>query len=209
VDISFGANAPIGDDGRLFVSISSHYFNRDERVVTDWSRQFSDPDDLAVFLHICSQTRTSPEIVFSYRRQGMPWFDIGARVGVPVDAWFVPVTGDPGPPYGQAYGYWRHHQQDPRYRVRLSDHQCRDLIAIRMAHDYYHVTPQVAMDWRRQGHDVSNMMNREYRSRHGNGHDHDRDNDHRGSGNQYDRGDDHDHDHGPGHGHGHDKGNNR
>jgi len=196
VDVAFGASTPIGDDGRLFVSISSHYFNRDVRVVNDWGRRFSDPDDLAVFLHICSHTRTSPEMVFSYRRQGMAWFDIGLRVGVPIDTWFVPVNYDPGPPYGKAYGYWRKHQHNPSYRMRISDRQARDLIAVRMAHDYYRVPPRVAMDWRRDGRDVSYMMNREYRHRHGHkgrgGHDRDR----------YD----HDDDHGRGHGSkGHDK----
>ncbi|HEX4825338.1 MAG TPA: hypothetical protein VFV19_13620 [Candidatus Polarisedimenticolaceae bacterium] len=197
VDIAFGAAAPIGDNGQLFVSISSNYFNREPHVVADWSQRFTDPDDLSVFLHICSHTRVSPEMVYSYRRQGMPWFDVGMRVGVPVDTWFVPVQGDPGPPYGKAYGYWRQHQRDPRYVMHISDHQCRDLVAVRMAHDYYHVTPQVAMDWRREGRDTREMMNREYRSRHhGEGdHGHDRadDNDH------------HDHGHGHGNGHGHDK----
>ena len=196
VDVSFGAAAPIGDNGQLFISISSNYFNREPRVVADWSQRFSDPDDLAVFLHICAHSRVSPEMVFSYRRQGMPWFDIGMRVGVPVDTWFVPVQGDPGPPYGKAYGYWRQHQRDPRYVMRVSDRQCRDLIAVRMAHDYYHVAPQVAMDWRREGRDTRDMMNREYRNRHQGGGDH----------GHHDRGDyddDHGHGHGNGNGHGH------
>lgn len=167
VDISFGASAPLGDDGRLFFSISSHYFDRDPRVVDDWGRRIPDPDDLAVFLHICSHSRTSPDVVFSYRKQGLSWFDIGVRVGVPVDTWYVAVPTDPGPPYGKAYGYWRKHQRDPHYAVRLTDRQCRDLVAVRMAHDYYGVSPQVAMDWRRSGASVDTIMSREYRQRHG------------------------------------------
>jgi hypothetical protein len=168
LDVAFSASTPIGDDGRLFVSISSQYFDRDVRVVDNWGRRFSDPDDLAVFLHICSHTRTSPEIIFSYRKQGMTWFDIGMRLNVPVDTWFVPVKGDPGPPYGKAYGYWRKHKSD-RSPFKLNDRQCRDLIAVRMASSYYRVPVQTAMDWRRHGTDVSDIMNREYRTRHGKG----------------------------------------
>jgi len=166
VDVSFGGNFPVGDDGNLFFSISSRYFGRPMPVVDSWGSRFQNPDDLAVFLHICSQTRTSPEVVFSYRKQGMSWFNVGLRVGVPVDTWYVPVAVEPGPPYGKAYGYWRKHKKDPHYAVKLSDRQCRDLVAVRMAHDYYGVSPQVAMDWRRDGTKVNVIMTREYRTRH-------------------------------------------
>ena len=33
VDIAFGARVPIGDDGSLFVNISSRYFERDPSVI--------------------------------------------------------------------------------------------------------------------------------------------------------------------------------
>jgi hypothetical protein len=169
-DISFGVNAPLGNDGNLFFSISSRYFDRDAHAVNDWGRRFPNPDDLAVFLHICSQSRQSPEVVFTYRRQGLSWCDVGVRVGVPVDAWYVPVARDPGPPYGKAYGYYRKHERDPRYAVRLSDRQVRDLVAVRMAHEYYGVAPEIAMDWRRGGANVQAIMTREYRERHGDKH---------------------------------------
>jgi hypothetical protein len=166
VDISFGMNAPIGDDGNLFFSISSRYFDRQPQVVQDWGRQFPNPDDLAVFLHICSHSRLSPQIVYSYRRQGLPWYDVGVRAGLPVSVWYVPVERDPGPPYGKAYGYWRKHERNPNYNVRLNDRQARDLVAVRMAHEYYGVAPEVAMDWRRGGSNVQTIMTREYHTRH-------------------------------------------
>jgi hypothetical protein len=171
VDISFGMHAPIGDDGNLFFSISSRYFDRDARVVDDWGRRFPNPDDLAVFLHICAQSHMAPEAIFRYRSQGMPWYDVGVHAGVPVDMWYVPVERDPGPPYGKAYGYWHKHERDPHYNVRLNDKQCRDLVAVRMAHEYYGVAPETAMDWRRNGESVRTIMTREYRTRH---HDDDR-----------------------------------
>ena len=169
VDISFGMNAPIGDDGNLFFSISSRYFDRQPQVVNDWGRQFPNPDDLAVFLHVCSHSRLAPEVVYSYRRQGLSWYDVGVRSGLPVAVWYVPVARDPGPPYGKAYGYWRKHERNPRYNVRLTDRQARDLVAVRMAHEYYQVSPEVAMNWRRGGDNVRTIMTREYRGRHRDG----------------------------------------
>jgi hypothetical protein len=166
VDINLGVNAPVGNDGHLFLSISSRYFDRQPRVVEDWGRRFQNPDDLAVFLQICSQSHQSPEVVFNYRHQGMSWYDVGVRVGVPVDAWYVPVAAAPGPPYARPYKRYDRYTHDQNYNVRLSDREMRDLVAVRMAHEYYGVAPEVAMNWRRDGSNVQVMMTREYRQRH-------------------------------------------
>ncbi len=175
VDISFGVNAPVGDDGNLFFSISSRYFDRQPEVVENWGRRYPNPDDLAVFLQICAQSRVSPQLVFNYRNQGLSWYDVGVRVGLPVEVWYVPVQVDPGWPYAKPYKHYKKHKHDPRYVVRLSDRQVRDLVAVRMAHEYYGVAPEVAMNWRRGGSSVEVIMTREYHTRHydryENGHD--------------------------------------
>jgi hypothetical protein len=184
-DVSFGVNAPVGDDGHLFFSISSRYFDRDPGVVEDWGRRFHNPDDLAVFLHICAHSSMAPDVVFRYRQRGLSWYDVGARAGVPVEVWYVG-------PYAQPYGQAKKHHHGSRKSVWLSDGECRDRVAVRMAHDYYGVSPEVAMDWRRDGNDVRVIMNREYRSRHDHGHRGDNGDKHRNE---------HDHDHGRKHDH--------
>jgi hypothetical protein len=170
VDVSFGVNAPVGNDGNLFFSISSHYFDRQPQVVQNWGRRYPNPDDLAVFLQICAQSRQSPEIVFNYRNQGLSWYDVGLRVGLPVEVWYVPVRAEPAWPYAKPYKHYKKHKHDRDYVVRLSDRQVRDLVAVRMAHEYYGVAPEVAMDWRRGGSNVEVIMTREYHARHGNKH---------------------------------------
>jgi hypothetical protein len=168
VDIAFGAKVPLGDDGSLFFNISSRYFERDPSVIQTWGRRFESPDDLAVFFWITERSHKSADFVFALRRQGLGWFEIGNRCGVPVDAWYVKVpVEDPGPPYGKAYGHWKKHQNNPEHRVKLNDRQARDLVAVRMCHEYYRVPAQTAMDWRRSGEDVRLIMTREYRERHG------------------------------------------
>lgn len=203
VDISFGANVPVGDDGNLFFSISSRYFDRDPVVINTWARRYPNPDDLAVSLFIAQRSGKAPDFIFSLRQRGLSWYDVGTRCGVPVDAWYVPVASErPGPPYGNAYGYWKHHQRDPHYVVRLSDIDARNLVAVRMVHEYYGVSPEVAMEWRRGGDNLRTIMSREYRNRHGKhgpegarGHDRD---------DRHDDDNGHGHGHGNGHGHGHD-----
>jgi hypothetical protein len=87
--------------------------------------------------------------------------------GVPADVWFVPVER-PGPPYGKAYGYWRKHGRDTR-AYRIDDRSCRDLVAVRMMHDYYGIPAERAMDLRRDGRRIDSLVGDEYRTRHGNG----------------------------------------
>ena len=197
VDVDLGASFPVGDNGRLFFDISSRYFDFQPAVVEHWGVRYTNPDDLAVSLFIARQSGRSPDVIFALRRQGLSWWDVGLRTGVPVDAWFVPVQRDPGPPYGKAYGYWRKHRENPKYMVVLGDVDARNLVAARMAHEYYGVPMDDAMRWRSSGRNVRDMMVREYDVRHGRGggdrdqgdrrdkHDRGRGNDKHGRGNSH------------------------
>lgn len=196
VDIDFGAAVPVGDDGALFLSISSRHFGHDRAQVEDWSRRmYPDPDDLAVALFLSRRCDRDPSFAFSLRREGLGWFEIANRCGVPVDAFFVPLERDPGPPYGKAYGHWRKHRQDRRHVIVLDDDDVRRLVSARMLHEYYGVPIETAMAWRASGRDVREVAAHRYRERHGGG----RGKDHGGAPGK-------DKDHGKDHGKGKDKG---
>ena len=90
-------------------------------------------------------------------------------MGVPVGAWFVPVQGDPGPPYGKAYGHWKKHKRNPKAAVVLVDADIRNLVAVRVIHEYYGVPVKAAMEWRASGRDLRNLVSDEYHRRHGKG----------------------------------------
>jgi len=170
VDVSFGGDVAIGDDANLFFSISSRHYDRDPRVVEDWGRRyFHDPDDLAVAMFLGGHCDNGPEYFFQLRQQGLGWFEISNRCRVPADVYFLPVTHDPGPPYGNAYGHWKKHKKDPKHAVVLNDDDIRRLVAVRMAHEYYRVPVDVAMQWCSSGYDIRRVMNGEYRQRHSGG----------------------------------------
>jgi hypothetical protein len=167
LDVDFGASVRLGDDTDVFFAVSSRYFDRDRQVVESWGRRYQDPDDLAVALFLSKRSGRSPDFIFSLRRQGLGWWEIGVRVGVPVDAWFLPVTRDPGPPYGKAYGYWKKHRKNPKARIVLTDADVRNLVAVRMVHEYYGVPVEVAFERRASGGNVRVLLSAEYRHRHG------------------------------------------
>ena len=89
------------------------------------------------------------------------------RLGLPVDVWFVEVHHDPGPPYGKAYGHWKRHNRNKNQPMVLSDTDIRNLTAVRMIHEYFGVSVEVAMDWRSSGRDLDTIMAGEYHKRHG------------------------------------------
>jgi hypothetical protein len=166
-DVDFGANVQVGDDSNLFFSISSRYFGRDQRDVEDWGRRYyPDPDDLAVALFLSRHCDNGPEFAFNLRQQGMGWFEISNRCRVPVEVYFLPIDRDPGPPYGRAYGHWKKYRHDHKYVMVLDDADIRNLVAVRMAHEYYGVPIDVAMRWRSSGRDIRSLMAGEYRERH-------------------------------------------
>jgi hypothetical protein len=165
-DVDFGANVRIDDDTDLYFAISSRYFDRDRDVIEHWGRRYEHPDDLAVALFIARHSGISLTSIFAMRREGRTWWEIGVRVGVPHDVWFVPVPRDPGPPYGHAYGYWKKHKRDPRADYILADADVRNLVAVRVMHDYYGVDVGLAMDLRSDGRDLRALVTDEYRGRH-------------------------------------------
>ncbi len=168
VDVNFGANVHAGDDARLFVSITSRYFDREPRDVEGWQeRCYPDPDDLAVALFLSANGDMDPDAIFALRKQGLGWFEVSQRCHVPVVAFFPAVARDPGPPYGKAYGHWRKYRRDHRHVMKLNDEEIRHLVGAQVIRDYYGVPLETAMKWRSSGRDVRSVMVREYRSRHG------------------------------------------
>ena len=168
VDVQFGAAVNVNDNTSLFFGVSSRYFNREPRVVEDWGRRVPDPDDLSVLMFLSSRSGRSPDAVFALRRGGLSWWDVSLRLGVPADVWFVPVRRDPGPPYGNAYGHWKKHGRDGR-AYRVDDRTARDLVAVRVIHEYYGIPADRAMEMRRSGRRIDSLVCDEYRTRHGKG----------------------------------------
>jgi len=166
MDVDFGASAALGSDTDLFFRISSRYFDRDRPAIDTWGRHFTDSDDVAVFFFLARHSGKSPDAIHALRRSGISWFEVGLRVGVPVDAWFVPVESDPGPPFGKAYGRYKKHKKQHTKKFSLSDAECRNLVSVRILHEYYSIPAQAAFELRASGRDVRTLLCNEYEERH-------------------------------------------
>lgn len=191
-DVRFGAAVNVNDDTSLFLGVSSRYFEREPEVLEGWSRRVTDPDDLSVLFFLATHSRRSLDSVYALRRTGLSWWDVSVRLGVPAEVWFVPVADRPGPPYGKAYGHRKKHGHGHDHgrdcrRCRIDDRTARDLVAVRVLHEYYGVPVEYAMDARRDRRPIDTLVCDEYRSRH------DRQRGKHGHRHDGDDGDDHDH----------------
>ena len=146
---------------RLFFSISSQYFHRDRQNVATGAGD-SGILTISPSSSISSSGRSPARAGLRASHARMSWYEVGMRCGVPFNAWYVTYNGRPSGRYSRPYGYYDRNRQDPQFAARLSDREIRDLVAVRMAHEYYGVTPQTAMDWRRNGSNVQVIMTREY-----------------------------------------------
>jgi hypothetical protein len=170
LDIDLGATVRIGDNTDLYVAISSRYFDEDRRAVERLGVNFDNPDDLAVCLFIARHSGRSGEQIYFLRRGGLSWWEISVRLDLRPDIWFVAVDHDPGPPYGKAYGYRNKHKKNRSPAWRLTDGEIRDLLAVRMIHEYYGMPVESAMEIRSSGRNLSLLMTEEYARRHGKSH---------------------------------------
>jgi len=169
IDFAVSANIPIDDDTNLFFAINSRYFDHDHARVVDLGARYRNPDDLSVVLFLSRHSGRNTAEIVALRSKGLSWWEVGLRLGVPADAYFVRVDRDPGPPYGNAYGHWKKHRHNAR-AFALSDVEVRDLVAVRMIHEYYGVPVEVAMSRRAAGGDLRALLTAEYHERHGKGH---------------------------------------
>jgi hypothetical protein len=167
LDIDLGSKVKLGDDVDVYLGISSHYFGHDRVTVNRYAALYRQPEDLAVALFLSKRSGRSPDQIRTLHQRGLSWFEISLQLGLPVDIWFIEIDRDPGPPYGKAYGHWKKHRKNKHHRFVLSDVEVRNLVSVRMVHEYYGVPVATAMTWSASGRGLTSIVSDEYHRRHG------------------------------------------
>ncbi len=93
--------------------------------------------DLPVALFVSRESGRPLEAIVNQRALGLSWSSILKRHNVPTDVLFAGIDRDPGPPYGQAWGYWKKHPTT----TALSDSDVRGLVQVRLGSRWARVTP--------------------------------------------------------------------
>ncbi len=130
----------------------SGYYGIPEPEVVYYQDRLHSWQDAATLFFLSRLTGCYPRVILGWRLGGMPWVSIVARLGVPYNVFYVPYGpyGDyfmnhDGPPYGNAWGYWR---RGPRGRfLVLNDQAIRNRVSLIMTSQYYHIPVQQEAGW--------------------------------------------------------------
>lgn len=125
------------DEGILpfYYGVSNYYEAPKDEVLAVQSRLA--PEEVPVAFHIATRAGVSPIEVAEARAAGHGWVEVGQRYGVGPAAFHVPMERAPGPPYGNAWGYYRNKPQHEWNTIRLTDREVIDLVNLRFLSEHY------------------------------------------------------------------------
>ncbi len=143
-DVDLGISV---SDGRLrgFYLALGDYYRVPPRQVVEFRERYRCPEeDLPVVYFLAARAHVEPAAIISLRMSKMSWLDISFRYGLTPDIFFVPLTVQRvGPPYGNAYGYYRKYGPARDWkRIVLSDREVVDLVNLRFMSEHYRMSPE-------------------------------------------------------------------
>lgn len=143
-------------DGKLqsfYLAVGDYYGvpQRDMMLVRERYRLRD--EELPVAFFLAARARINASVVLDLRVGGMSWLDIAFRYGLTPEIFYVPVTVERiGPPYGNAYGYFKKYRANREWkRVVLSDQEVVDLVNLRFVSEYHRIPPETVMELRGRG----------------------------------------------------------
>lgn len=136
VGASFG---PEGLDA-FYLSVGEHYGVPVSRVAHVGT--YVPAYEVPVVYSVAHHAHVEPAVVLDLRRAGRSWMDITLHFGLSPEIYYVPLAVDPGPPYGNAYGYYKKRPRARWKTIRLADDDVVNLVNLRFLADRHHVKPE-------------------------------------------------------------------
>lgn len=148
--VSTGISIADGQLKSFYLAIGDYYRVPESRVVYVKEHYRVHDDELPVVFFLASRARVDPQVIIDLRiRRRMSWLDITFYYGLTPEIYYVPVKRV-GPPYGNAYGYYKKHGHDYK-KVVLADDDVVNLVNLRFVSEYHGVAAEMVMDRRGKG----------------------------------------------------------
>ncbi len=166
-DVAVGMN--VSDDSRIFLNLANQTWLPGPSAGAVVLRDLPYPeDDFPVLAFVAYHTRTSPTVILNLRREGYHWADIFFRQNVNPSVLFVGIDRDPGPPYGNAWGYWKkRYRPGAKVRYRFSDRDVIGLVKVQTAARHFGTSPVRIIEEQRRGKRVEAFAANRWREKHG------------------------------------------
>jgi hypothetical protein len=132
------------------LSIGDYYRVPEREVVVVHERGIPE-DELPVVFFLSQRAHVRPELIVDMRLRGMSWMDITLHYGMRPDIYYVPVKAvRHGPPYGHAYGYYKHKKHEWK-DMRFSDEDIVNQVNTKFISEHHGYAPEKVMRSRSEG----------------------------------------------------------
>jgi len=140
-------------DGRLrsfYLTIGDYYGVQPRQVVEIRERYRCPDDELPVVFFLATRARVESTAIISLRLKKMSWLNIAFHFRLTPDIFFVPLAPERiGPPYGNAYGYYRKYGPAGNWKkIVLTDREVVDLVNLRFMSEHHRMTPEAVIAMR-------------------------------------------------------------
>jgi len=149
-EVQIGVTADNGGIKEFYLAIGEQYRAPEKEIIVVRDRGIPD-DDIPVVYFIARKANVVPQVIIDMRLGGMSWMDISLHYGLTAAIYYVDIKGQPGPPYGKAYGYYRNKPRKEWREIRLADSDIVNLVNLRFISDRYGYSPDEIIKMRSQG----------------------------------------------------------
>lgn len=124
-----------------FVQGAIQQFGQSPQVAAALKAAGIKEEELPLLLTVAQQSKKTPEEIAKMRQSGRSWNDIMTTTKVSPETIYAPATGPVGPPYGNAYGYFRNRPQKDWKNIKLTDEEAVGLANVKYLSQRHQVPP--------------------------------------------------------------------
>lgn len=150
--VDVGASIVDGNIRNFYLAIGEYYRVPEREVIVIRERHIPH-HEVPVVLYIAQRAHVEPGVIVDLRLKGNSWMDITLRFGLGPDIYYVPMREVYGPPYGNAYGYYKHKPKKQWKSIRLDDDEVVNLVNLRFISERYKYAPDAVARMRSGGKD--------------------------------------------------------
>lgn len=143
-----------GSEGITGFNLSvGNYYRVPEREVLIVRDRGIHQEELPVVFFLAQRAHVAPGAIVDLRLRGMNWMDITLHFGLQPDIYYVPVrvVDQQGPPYGNAYGYYKKHPKREWKKMRFKDDEIVNQVNLKFISEHYGYDPAQVMKHRSEG----------------------------------------------------------
>lgn len=138
------------------LAIGEHYQVPEKEIIVIREKNVPD-EELPVVFFLARKGGVAPATVIKLRLGGKSWMEITRHFGLTAEIFYVPVTGDPGPPYGKAYGHFKKHKRADWGSILLNDVEIVNFVNLKFICERYSCPADDVIKLRSKGGDFMSI----------------------------------------------------